>query len=74
MQKCYIIRMHAYSMLLCSLKIVFQVYTLLLRFMKEQKDLRSSLHVQMKLPSVSVQLALGLHVCISSSHSLISAG
>ena len=33
---------------------------------------KPSLHVQLKLPSVSVQLALELHVCISSSHSLIS--
>ena len=34
---------------------------------------KPSSHVQLKLPLVSVQLALELHVCISSSHSLISA-
>ena len=33
---------------------------------------KPSRHVQLKLPTVSVQLALELHVCISSSHSLIS--
>ena len=34
---------------------------------------KPSMHVQLKLPSVSVQLALGSHVCTSSSHSLTSA-
>ena len=34
---------------------------------------KPSLHVQLKLPSVSVQLALGLHRSVPSSHSLISA-
>ena len=34
---------------------------------------KPSVHVQLKPPSVSVQLALELHVCVASSHSLISA-
>ena len=34
---------------------------------------KPSLHVQQKLPSVSVQLALEWHGYVSSSHSLISA-
>ena len=33
---------------------------------------KPSIHVQLKLPSVSVQLALRLHGYVSSSHSLIS--
>ena len=34
---------------------------------------KPTLHMQFKLPSVSVQLALELHGYVSSSHSLISA-
>ena len=35
---------------------------------------KPSLHVQLKVPSASVQLALEWHGYVSSSHSLISAG
>ena len=58
------IYVHNGACVVCVLYVPVQLYPL---------PSKPSLHVQLKLPSVSVQLALGSHVCTSSSHSLTSA-